>query len=176
MPTIELCLDGNSASSDVCFDDLTPDLIERSSLIWIDVDRSEREGLKRCAELFGLHSLAVESALLDKERAQITIYEDMLFLEFYGLQTVGAPAYVELNEISIFVGDSYVITVRSNGLPTVDHIWQRWTNGERKVHRPSASLLLHSLLDSMVDDYFPVVDEIGEQIEALEDRLMDERA
>lgn len=176
MPTIQLHLDANGTSSDVAFDDLTADGIERSTLIWIDLDRSERDGLNRCATLFGLHALAVESAILDKERAQISVYDDMLFLEFYGLRSIDGTAEVELNEISIFVGETFIITVRGDMLPAVDHICERWQNGHRKVHHPSASLLLYTLLDEIVDDYFPVVDAIGEQIEALEDRLMDERA
>lgn len=175
MPTIQLLMDANGTSSDVSFDDLTPALIERSSLIWIDLDRSEREGLDRCAKFFGLHDLAVESAVLDNERAQITVYDDMLFLEFYGIRSIDGPARVELNEISIFVGETFVITVRRDRLPAVEHICERWQDAHRQVRHPSVSLLLYTLLDDIVDDYFPVVDAIGEEIEALEDRLMDER-
>lgn len=117
----------------------------------------------------------MESVLLDEERAQITIYDDMLFLEFYGLRLIDGPILVELNEISIFVGERFLITVRSDTLPAIDHICERWQNQHRKVQHPTASLLLYTLLDQIVDDYFPVVDAIGEQIETLEDRLMDER-
>ncbi len=177
MPTIQLYLNADGSSSDLSFDDVTPDLIERSSLIWIDLDRSERDDLDRCATLFGLHSLAVESALLDKERAQISVYDEMLFLEFYGLRAIDGPTHIELNEIGMFVGEAFVITVRSDNVPAIDHIGDRWhAGGHRKLQHPSASLLLYTLLDELVDDYFPVVDAFGEHVEDLEDRLMNERA
>lgn len=176
MPTVQLYVDADGSSSEMDFGDVTPTLVERSSLIWVDLDREERDGLDRCAELFGLHDLAVESALLDQERAQVSVYDDVLFLEFYGLRSIDGPSRIELNQISIFMGEAFVITVRSNTLPAVDHVCDRWQNKHRKVQHPSSSLLLYTLLDEIVDDYFPVVDEIGEQIEALEDRLMDERA
>lgn len=176
MPTVKLRFDAQGASSDVSFDELASSTLDRSTLIWIDrADRADRAGLEHCARLFRLHELAVESALVDEERAQITIYDDMLFLEFYGLRLIDGPIHVDLNEISIFVGEWFLITVRSDTLPGIDHICERWQNQHRKVQHPTASLLLYTLLDQIVDDYFPVVDAIGEQIETLEDRLMDER-
>jgi len=162
--------------SDVSFEELTPATLDCSVLVWIDLDHADRAGLERCARLFGLHDLGVKSALLDKERARITVYDDMLFLEFYGLRLIDGPVPVELNEISIFVRERFVITVRSDMLPAIDHICERWQDQHRKVQHPTASLLLYMLLDQIVDDYFPMVDAIGEQIKTLEGRLMDERA
>lgn len=176
VPTIQLFMNADGSASDLSFDDVTPDLIERASLIWIDLDLSERTGLERCADLFSLHDLAVESALIDDERAQITVYDDMLFLEFYGMRSIDGPAHVELNQISIFVGEAFVITVRGDGHPEIEHICDRWRHGNRMVKHPSASLLLYTLLDELVDDYFPVVDAFGEHVEDLEDRMMNERA
>ena len=176
MATIKLCLGSDSSTLDPTFDDVTPELIESSSLIWIDLDRSEREAMDRCAMLFRLHPLAVESALLSEERAQISVYDELLFLEFYGLRSTDGPSHVDLNEIGIFVGETFVITVRSSDLPAIDHIGDRWQpGGHRKLQHPSASLLLYTLLDELVDDYFPVVDAFGEHVEDLEDRLMNDR-
>lgn len=157
-------------------DELTPPLLAHPALIWIDIDRADPAGLERCAERFDLHDLAAERALLDKERAQINIYDDMLFLDFYGLRLIDGPVHVELNEISTFVGEQFIITVRSDMLPAIDHIRERWQSQHRKMQHPTVSLLLYTLLDQIVGDYFPMVDAIGEQIETLEDRLMEERA
>lgn len=177
MPSLKLCLESRNSPSDVAFDDLDRDLIDRSTLIWIDLDRSERASLDQCAALFDLHPLAVESALLDKQRAQISVYDEMLFLECYGLQAIDSSIHVNVNEIGIFVGERFVITVRAGNVPAIDHIGDRWhADGRRKPRHPSASLLLYTLLDELVDGYFPVIDEFGEHAEDLEDRLMKEDA
>ena len=177
MPKLQLCLEASGSHLDVAFDDLNRDLIDRSTLIWLDLDRSERAALDRCATLFDLHPLAVESALLEDQRAQISIYDEMLFLECYGMRAVDDAVHVKISEIGIFVGERFVITVRSGNVPAIDRTCDRWhPERRRKPRHPSSSLLLYSLLDDLVDDYFPIIDSLGERVEDLEDRLMNEDA
>jgi magnesium transporter len=140
-----------------------------------------------------LHKLAVESALAKGERPKITLYEDMIYLEFYGLRLAGEE--IETDEIGIFVGEKFLITVRRAGFPKLDHIRTRWNDDQGSVtvpqtpgrirfpwashhadrRPPSTAILLYAILDDLVDGYFPVVDWLGDQIEELESIVMGEK-
>lgn len=172
MATIQLCFDGNGSRLTSEFHELHKVLATHPSLIWIDVDLSEKETLQRLGKELNLHRLAVDSALLENERPQVTVYGDMIFLEFYGVRENGTVP--ELDEISIFVGKNYLITVRTDDSPGIQSVYSRWINEGHAPQDTSSGMLLYALLDEIVDAYFPMVDELGDRIEDLEDQLMEE--
>jgi magnesium transporter len=187
MARIEISFDGDEQFDTVDFNQL-PDFLERDhAFVWIDVDAGKPEELTGLQEQFGLHQLAVESALAEQQRAKITLYDDMIYLEFYGLRIAGDDVLAD--DIGIFVGHKFIITVRRNDYPSLEPLQQRWrdeqqrvrdTNGKRagqplggngQTHRkrPSSAMLLYALLDDLVDQYFPVIERLGDQIEELEE-------
>ncbi len=194
MAKIEICADGNGDFVTVGFDEL-PDILRRDhAFVWIDVDANEPEELEGLRGQFGLHRVDVENALAERQRPRIALYEDMLYLEFYGLRLDHEA--VEANDIGVFVGEQFVITVRRDGNPSLDNLQERWKEEQGQSHgraegetsrrlggssrtrrrTPSAEMLLYSILDDLVDDYFPVVDWLGDQIEELEEAVVDGNA
>lgn len=172
MATIQLCFDGDGSRVEPDFDDLHEVLGTHPSLVWIDLDIKEQDALRELAEQLDLHQLAVDSALLENERPQVTVYDDMIFVEFYGLKENGTDP--ELDEISIFVGRNYLITVRIDDSPGIDSVYSRWIDEGHKPRDISSGMLLYALLDEIVDSYFPMVDALGDRIEELEERLLEE--
>jgi len=170
--TIQLCFDGDGSRVEPDFDDLHEVLGTHPSLVWIDLDIKEQDALRELAEQLDLHQLAVDSALLENERPQVTVYDDMIFVEFYGLKENGTDP--ELDEISIFVGRNYLITVRIDDSPGIDSVYSRWIDEGHKPRDISSGMLLYALLDEIVDSYFPMVDALGDRIEELEERLLEE--
>jgi magnesium transporter len=192
MATIEMCFSGGKTLTDVSLDKL-PDLIDDDgAFVWLDVDSRQPDDLLALQQQFGLHRIAVETALTEGERPRITLYEDMIYLEFYGLRLIGDE--IETDEIGIFVGEKFLITVRRGAYPPLDQIRNRWHDDQAfavsiqepgKIHfpwishqayrrPPSTAMLLYAILDDLVDGYFPVVDWVGDEIEALEALVMDE--
>lgn len=172
MATIQLCFDGQGSRTTCDFADLHDVMASHPSLIWIDLDITEKETLHRLGKELDLHQLAVDSALLENERPQVTVYDQMIFVEFYGL---GRHAtWPALDEISIFVGENFVITVRSEDSPRIDSVYERWIDEGHRSRDISSGMLLYALLDEIIDGYFPAVDAIGDRIEELEERLMEE--
>ena len=193
MAKIEICADGNGDFVTVGFDEL-PDILRRDhAFVWIDVDANEPEELEGLRSQFGLHRVDVENALAERQRPRISLYEDMLYLEFYGLRLEHEE--IEADDIGIFVGEQFVITVRREGHPSLSNLQERWkeeqkqgrsANGHDKGEnpqrlgeasrtrrrQPSAEMLLYSIMDDLVDDYFPVVDWLGDQIEDLEETVV----
>jgi magnesium transporter len=170
--TIQLCFDGEGSRIESDFDDLHEVLATHPSLVWIDLDIKERDTLQKLGEQLDLHQLAVDSALLENERPQVTVYDDMIFVEFYGLRENGTAP--ELDEISFFVGSNYLITVRNDDSPGIDSVFSRWQDERHQPRHVSSGMLLYALLDEIVDGYFPMVDALGDRIEDLEERLMED--
>jgi len=189
MAQIEICFDGEGAFSTVDFREL-PAILEREhAFVWIDVDAGKPDELKGLAREFGLHRVAVESALSRDTRAKITLFEDMLYLEFYGLREEEDEAVAD--DIGIFLGEKFLITVRRNDTPSLKPIQVRWkeeqTRSREKHHllgqtsstphrKPTSAMLLYAVLDELVDGYFPVVEWFGRQVDQLEERVMEARA
>ena len=188
MAKIEICFDGNGKFVTVGFDELSELLRHEHAFVWLDVDANEPEELEGLRSQFGLHRIDVENALSHEQRPKISLYDDMLYLEFYGLRLVDDE--IQADDIGIFVGEQFIITVRRDGNPSLKALQERWSeeqgrsNGSASesegapqrlgstagtpARKPSAPLLLYAILDDLVDDYFPVVDWLGEEIEDLE--------
>ena len=136
-------------------------------LLWIDLDEPNEAELDRVGHEFGLHPLAIEDALSRHQRPKIDIYPDSVFIVFYAMETDrGTPV---TREISLFAGRDFLITVHEGYLPVLDETAHRWNEAVLKqTAAPSIGLLVYSLLDSIVDAYFPVVDDLAERSDELE--------
>jgi magnesium transporter len=186
MANIEISFDGNGTFRTVDFRELPKFLRRDHAFVWIDVDAGKPEELSGLQEQFSLHRIAVESALAEQQRAKITLYDDMIYLEFYGLRL--ADDDVRADDIGIFVGEKFIITVRRDNFPSLESIQIRWKDEQELVNGialendqsggdnvrpkrkpPSSAMLLYAILDDLVDGYFPVVDWLGDEIEKLED-------
>jgi magnesium transporter len=142
-----------------------------STLLWLDLTHPTEDELSRLAERFHLHPLAVEDALHGHQRPKIEEYEGFFFLVFYAATAVKkAPPRVETAELRMFVGTTYLITIHDAPVAELDEAERRWTHAAPQVEEGIAALL-YVLLDTVVDHYFPVVDELVEQAEGLEERI-----
>ncbi len=187
MTTIELCLNGDGDFVTASLEDI-PRLLESDhAFAWIDVDVSQPEELLHVGDSLGLHRIAVESALSEQERSKVMLFDDMLYVEFYGLRESGTS--IAADDMGMFVGERFLITARRHDLPSLAPLQQRWreeldrfrkrppgtspSHLVQPVHpAPTSVKLLYTLLDEMVDGYFPVMDAIGDRIEDLEDRII----
>jgi magnesium transporter len=189
MATIEICYDGSGSYRKATFEELPEILTADKAFVWIDADGNDAAELEPLRAQFGLHRLAVESALEGQQRAKIMLYDDMIYVEFYGLRLVDDA--VRTDDLGIFVGEKFVITVRRSRFPEVEHVLTRWREEQHEDGRsvpghpripgiapqrrkePSSSMILYAILDDLVDGYFPVIDWYGEKIENFEDRVID---
>lgn len=73
-------------------------------------------------------------------------------------------------EVGFFVGRNFVVTVATDEVPLLDAWVQRWCRS-MSLTVPSSAVLLHNLLDAIVDEYFPIADELEDQMDVLEERI-----
>lgn len=146
----------------------------RQGLLWIDVVAPDEADLKTLESQFGFHPLAIEDATRHHQRAKIDSYEGYFFIVFYTLGEDPATDSLSADQIGIFVGQNYVVTVHLGANGLLDEISARWQSNLTLVGSHTVGLLLYSILDAIVDGYFPVVDEISDRIEDLEARVFDD--
>src|SRR5438105_3081378 len=131
----------------------------RDKPCWIDIpDRTSGE-LARVAKDLNLHPLAVEDATQRDERPKIDQYENHYFIVFYAIESP-SPGVVRYHEFSIFVVPNAIVTVHDGDCEGRKQVEKRFREGRLQT----TGLLLHALLDTMVDAYFPIVDHFGERI------------
>src|SRR5256885_15778353 len=136
---------------------------------WLDISNPQSEEFDLVAKELELHPLAVEDARHGHQRPKIDQYETHYFIVFYALEAP-SPDVVNYHEVAIFVAQNAIVTVHEGDFSARRLVEKRFVDG----HLPTTGLLLHALLDTMVDQYFEVVDQFGERIELLEQFVAEE--
>lgn len=163
MPTTLLVRDG-----DKVVERPAADLSElRDRPCWLDLVAPREQDLALIAEELGLHPLAIEDALQKHERPKIESYEGHYFIVFYALEEP-TPDLVEHHQVSMFVMQNAIVTVHAGEFSARLAVEKRFREGRL----PTTGLLLHALLDTMVDQYFEVVDGFGDRVELLESLIL----
>jgi magnesium transporter len=141
--------------------------------VWIGLHEPSEQEFSGIAEVFGLHPLAVEDAVLAHQRPKLERYDDTLFMVFKTIRYVehaeltATSEVVESGEVMVFAGRDFVITVRHGGHGSLRALRHRLEDDpELLAHGPSA--VLHAIADQVVDDYLTVTDALQDDIDEVE--------
>jgi magnesium transporter len=148
-------------------------LAEPDTMVWLDLCSPDDEGLRVISEEFGLDSLAVEDAVSRHERPKLDRYEGHLFLNAYAVNLIDDSGALETHEVSAFVTDRALVTVRGDEQFDTDALVKQW-DASSDLAQHGVAYLLHGLLDLVVDQHFEAVQSLDTAIEGLEDRLFDD--
>lgn len=176
MISVRLSLDSNGHAQPLEDEDAVRANLQRDdTLTWLDVDRDELHHLQPYADLVHLHPLALEDASSPHQRPILNRYGETFFLVMYELVLADDGTTIRSFPISFFVGRNYVITSRDIERSTLEDVAVRWRTFAQDVRGMNSGFLLYTLIDAIVDNYFPVIDTIGDRLEALDDALADGR-
>lgn len=140
-----------------------------AALTWVDVVHPTKTTLEGLAALHGLHPLAIEDCLHGFQGAKVIDYETHLFLVWHVLKVGHKRNHRgSRSELDIFVGRDFVITVAQGPLDPVEEVRELVTHSEG-LRRGRPDWLLHALLDTTVDGYFPAIDAITADSDRLEE-------
>jgi magnesium transporter len=136
--------------------------------IWVALRDATAPELEEMREEFGLHELAVEDARLGHQRPKMEEYGDSLFVVLKTIEIAGDE--LKLGEIDIFAGRNYILSVRhatERGFQEVRARCER----EPELLRHGSGYVLYTLMDAVVDRYFPVLEAVETELEAVEEQL-----
>lgn len=141
-----------------------------NALLWLDLQSPSEQELAKLGQEFDLHPLAIEDATREHQRPKVEEYEHFYFVVFYSVSLDTHAAGLDICELDMFLGKNYLITVHAGHILELDEVEQRWTRNVKQLEW-GVGVLLYTLLDTIVDRYFPVVDEMVDQAEEVEDQL-----
>ena len=140
---------------------------ERRGVAWIGIYRPTEDEFSSVAGEFGLHGLAVEDATEAHQRPKLERYGETLFVVLKPARYLDKEERVEFGEVHVFVGEDFVVTVRHGEAPDLGEVRKQLEDDPDLLSRgPEA--ILHAIMDRVVDDYGPVVDGLGNDIQEIE--------
>ena len=149
-----------------------PALRATAGMLWIDVvGLADQDEIQSIAGQFGLHPLAVEDIINNHQRPKVDAYDGYLFVVFR-MVTVDGP--VEGEQVSLVVGDNYVLTFQERPGDCFEPVRSRLRHGKGRIRQLGADYLTYALIDAAIDGYFPVLESMGETIEQLEEEVVNE--
>jgi magnesium transporter len=143
-------------------------LAEPDTVVWLDL--CAPDDLQIISEELGLDPLAVEDASSSHERAKLDRYEGHLFLNAYFVRLDGESGQLETHELSAFITDRALVTVRQDEKVDCDGLVQRWDD-TADLAQYGVAYLVHGLLDLIVDGHFDAVQSLDTEIDGLEEHV-----
>jgi magnesium transporter len=145
---------------------------EPESFVWIGLHEPTPEEFTAVRSELGLHELAVEDAVRAHQRPKLELYDGDMFVVLKTARYLDADETVEFAEIQLFVGASYVVSVRHGSGSALAEVR---TDLERRpeVLRLGPLAVLHAVVDRVVDDYAPVISGIDNDVREVEVEVFD---
>jgi magnesium transporter len=140
----------------------------RDCFVWVALRDPQPADLTQMQEEFDLHPLAVEDAQHGHQRPKIDEYGDSLFLVLKMVELAGDE--LRVGEVDIFAGRNYVLSVRSGAERGFHDVRERCER-EPELLRHGSGYVLYTLMDAVVDRYFPVIDALQTELEDIEERI-----
>jgi magnesium transporter len=139
---------------------------EENPLVWIDVSNPGTEEAAFLREELGFHPLAVEDCIRGRQRPKLDRYPNYFFMVVYAASVNPGRNRMALNELHIFLGTGFVVTVHDYTIGEVKEVVARWRAAPEQVS--GTGTLAHILLDLVVDDYFKVVEHFADRTDQFE--------
>lgn len=144
-----------------------------STVTWIDVNLVHQvELVAKIGECFGLHPLVVEDILNTDQRPKMEDFGDYLYVVLRALTGNGERSGMESEQVSLILGANYVVSFQEKNGAIFEKVRERIRSGKGRISKSGADYLAYSLLDAVVDNYFVVLERLGERIEDLEEALV----
>lgn len=143
------------------------------SVTWIDVQgMGDEDVLRRLADIFGIHPLALEDAVNVPQRAKSETYDEHQLV--IGRAPLVEEERITLPQVCFLVGETYLVTFQDRTFGFFDPVRERIRAGNARIRTSGVDYLAYALLDALVDRYYPVVDDLSEQLDALEDDVLED--
>ena len=143
-------------------------LKQPGTFVWVALKDSTEAELSAMQEEFDLHPLAVEDARHGHQRPKVEEYGDSLFVVLHTVEVHGEDLHI--GEVDIFVGPNYVLSVRNRTERGFQDVRNR-AEREPQLLKHGSGYVFYFIMDAVVDRYFPVLDAIESELEAIEEKL-----
>lgn len=151
--------------------DAGPFLAREGGVVWLNVrGEPDEEMLRDLGELFHLHPLALED-INAPQRPKAEEYEEQDFIITHTIRE-GAEDRLEFGQFSFFVGDKYVLSFEREQDAIGEQVQNRIRQARGMIRQHGVDHLMYALLDTVIDSYFPILEDFGEYLEYVQERAL----
>jgi magnesium transporter len=157
---------------DLAFPAMKQALESKKGVLWVDLEAPTPEEVAVLGPaVFEFHPLAIEDCLNAQSRPKVDDYDDYLYLVFHAWKKDGDRICTE--EVDFFLGKNYVVSHHMEPRASRSALADRCIKDPRLVLGHGADMLLHQILDLMVDKYTIVVDSLDDRVDELEVEILE---
>jgi len=146
-------------------------------LTWLNIEQPTERETDYLAKHYPFHPMDLEDCLSRRQQPKLDVYEDYLFFIFHFSVWDRATRVSRHDQVSVFIGDKYLITVHDGLLKTLMSLFRQCQTDEearRENLSQGSGYLLYRILDRATDAYFPILNSILAWVDDVEDAVFDE--
>ena len=162
-----------SVQRDLPLGELQRRIKQHDGQLWIDVDVTNRHQVAVLEHVCGFHPLSIEDALNPNSRVKVEEYPGYLFMIIRGVrffEETHDPYDLETFNLCFFLGANFIVTAHGGPSDAISGTAERLERNPELLRR-GAQRLMHAVMDTAVDAYFPLLDQIDEFVDSLEARV-----
>ena len=158
--------------TDLTQEEIQAALESNQGVLWVDlVETPYGESEKILLDLFGFHPLAVSDALDEVHIPRVDDWGDYLYLVLHSIKyDFSLEEPLQTYELDIFLGKHYLVTYQNTNIPIIEKVRKNLERDSRFLQR-GADHLFYKLADDMIAETMPVVDQMDDAIDSIEDRM-----
>lgn len=146
---------------------------DKPTVTWINVDGVHDTALlAELGRLFNLHPLLLEDLANTNQRPKQEAYDDYLFVVVKMLTSKPGPFEVDIEQVSMVIGKNYVLSFQEKQGDVFDGVRDRIRGNKGIIRRMGADYLAYALIDAIVDQYFVLLERVGESMDDLDEQFL----
>jgi magnesium transporter len=169
-------------SEDASHRNLVAALRDPGAVMWVDIEKPEDEDYAILDEVFGFHPLAIEDSINRSQRPKIESYNHVgdacqqgyFYMVIHGAEMPKGATKLKTEELDMFVSEHYLLTIHDEPMSALEPLLARAQSDPRLVLDMGIDLLLHHVLDRLVDKYQPILEQFQDELDELEEEAMTE--
>ncbi|TFG55166.1 MAG: magnesium/cobalt transporter CorA [Methanomassiliicoccus sp.] len=147
-------------------------LRDSPSITWLNFSGlSDVETIRQLGEAFGLHPLVMEDILHTGQRPKLEQYDNYVYLVVKMIYRGENGKEITYEQLSLVLGKNYVLSFQEREGDVFNSLRERIRNNKGRLRKSGADYLVYSMVDSVVDNYFPALEKVGDRVEDIEERL-----
>lgn len=147
--------------------------VGENKITWINVDGLRKADVEKIGAMFKIHPLLIEDIISNGQRPKVDEMKDIIFTLIYMLNFNQETNSVETEQVSIILGKNFVLSYQEfTDKNLFNNIREKIAIKESKFRSNKADYLFYALIDAIVDNYFVIMEKLGERIEFLEEEIV----
>ena len=146
---------------------------DEPTVTWINIDGiHDIETIEKIGKHFDIHPLILEDILNTAQRPKMEDFGDYIFIVFKMLYFDEHEKEIKTEQVSLVLGKNFVISFQEREGDVFNPVRERIRNSKGRIRKMGSDYLAYALVDAIVDNYFIILDKIGEEVESLEEELV----